>query len=106
MIIQPLSFEIIRAIQEVDPAAQLEMLQTIDQEKPTLVVTHIYQGTQADEMEWPLGELIVKANNRRIHTLEDLKKIVKKSQGGAVLLECRSGRLGYFQVNESLENLE
>ena len=106
MIIQPLSFEIIQAIQEVDPAAQLEMLQTIDQDKPTLVVTHIHQGTQADEMEWPLGELIVKANNRRIHTLDDLKKIVKKSQGRSVILECRSGRLGYFQVDESMENLE
>ena len=67
MIIQPLSFEIIQAIQEVDPTSQLDMLQTIDQEKPALVVTHIYQGTQADEMEWPLGELIIKANNKRIH---------------------------------------
>jgi serine protease Do len=106
MIIQPLSFEIIQAIQEVDPTAQLEMLQTIDQEKPTLVVTHIYQGTQADEMEWPLGELVIKANDKNIHTLDDLKKIVKKSQGGAVLMECRSGRLGYFQVDKEMENLK
>jgi serine protease Do len=99
MIIQPLSFEIIQVIQEVDPIAQLEMLQTIDQDKPMLVVTHIYQGTQADEMEWPLGELIIKANNRRIHTLDELNAILKKNQGGAVLMECRSGRIGYFQVN-------
>lgn len=99
MIIQPLSFEIIQVIQEVDPMAQLEMLQTIDQDKPMLVVTHIYQGSQADEMEWPLGELIIKANNRRIHTLDELNAILKKNQGGAVLLECRSGTLGYFQVN-------
>ena len=105
MIIQPLSFEIIQAIQEVDPTSQLDMLQTIDQEKPALVVTHIYQGTQADEMEWPLGELIIKANNKRIHTLDDLKKIVKQSQGGAILMECRSGRIGYFQVEEDLKNL-
>lgn len=104
MIVQPLSFEIIQAIQEVDPTAQLEMLQTIDQDKPALVVTHIYQGTQADEMEWPLGELIIKANNKRIHTLDDLKKIVKKNQGASVLMECRSGRIGYFQVEEGLEN--
>jgi serine protease Do len=100
MIIQPLSFEIIQVIQEVDPIAQLEMLQTIDQDKPMLVVTHIYQGTQADEMEWPLGELIIKANNRKIHTLDELNAILKKNQGGAVLLECRSGTLGYFQVND------
>jgi serine protease Do len=104
MIVQPLSFEIIQAIQEVDPTAQLEMLQTIDQDKPALVVTHIYQGTQADEMEWPLGELIIKANNKRIHTLDDLKKIVKKNQGASVLMECRSGRIGYFQVEKDLEN--
>lgn len=31
LIVQPLSFEIIQAIQEVDPTAQLDMLQTIDQ---------------------------------------------------------------------------
>ena len=99
MIIQPLSFEIIRVIQEVDPTAQLEMLQAIDQDKPILVVTHIYQGSQADEMEWPIGELIIKANNRRIHTLDELKRILKKNQGGAVLLECRNGRIGYFQVD-------
>ena len=104
MIIQPLSFEIIQVIKEVDPTAQLEMLQTIDQDKPALVVTHIYQGTQADEMEWPLGELIIKANNRRIHTLDDLKKIVKKNQGAAVLMECRSGRIGYFQVEKDIKN--
>lgn len=100
MIIQPLSFEIIQVIKEVDPIAQLEMLQTLDQDKPMLVVTHIYQGTQADEMEWPLGELIIKANNRRIHTLDELNAILKKNQGGAVLIECRSGTLGYFQVND------
>jgi serine protease Do len=104
MIVQPLSFEIIQAIQEVDPTAQLDMLQTIDQEKPELVVTHIYQGTQADQMEWPIGELIIKSNNRRIHTLNQLKKEVNKQLGGAVLLECRSGRIGYFQVSERLEN--
>jgi serine protease Do len=100
MIIQPLSFEIIQVIQEVDPIAQLEMLQTIDQDKPMLVVTHIYQGTQADEMEWPLGELIIKVNNRKIHTLDELNAILKKNQGGAVLIECRSGTLGYFQVDD------
>jgi len=103
MIVQPLSFEIIQAIQEVDPTAQLDMLQTIDQEKPELVVTHIYQGTQADQMEWPIGELIIKANNRRIHTLDQLKKEVNKHVCGAVLLECRSGRIGYFQVTERVK---
>ena len=46
MVIQPLSFEIIQAIQEVDPYAQIEMLKILDQEKPVLVVTHIHQGTQ------------------------------------------------------------
>jgi S1-C subfamily serine protease len=103
MIIQPLSYEIIQAIQNVDPFAQIEMLQTIDQDKPMLVVTHIYQGTQADQMEWPLGELIIKANNRRIHTIDELKKILKKNEGDAVLLECLSGTIGYFQVNSPIE---
>ncbi len=50
MIIQPLIFEIIQANQRVDPIAQLEMLQTTAQDKPALVVTHIYQETHADEM--------------------------------------------------------
>jgi S1-C subfamily serine protease len=104
MIIQPLSYEIITAIQEVDPHAQIQMIQTIDQDKSMLVVTHIYQGTQADRMEWPIGELIIKANNRRIHTLEELQKILEKNMGGAVLLECRNGRIGYFQVREPINS--
>jgi S1-C subfamily serine protease len=104
MIIQPLSYEIIQAIQFVDPFAQIEMLQTIDQEKPMLVVTHIYQGTQADEMEWPLGELIIKANNQEIHTIEGLQKIIEKNKGNTVLLECLSGTIGYFQVDLELES--
>ncbi|TDQ14666.1 S1-C subfamily serine protease [Algoriphagus boseongensis] len=99
MIIQPLSFEIIQAIQEFDPHAQIEMLKTIDQDEPMLAVTHIYQGSQADEMEWPLGELIVKANDKKIHTLEELQKIWDQNKGGSVLLECRNGRIGYFQIN-------
>lgn len=99
MIIQPLSFEIIQAIQDVDPYAQIEMLQTIDQDKQILAVTHIYQGTQADEMEWPLGELITKANDQEVYTIEELEKIIKKNKGETVLLECLSGTIGYFQIN-------
>jgi S1-C subfamily serine protease len=98
MIIQQLSFEIIEAMHEIDVNAQIDMLQTIDQDKPMLVVTHIHQGSQADEMEWPPGELIIKANEKEIHTIEQLQKILEKSKGGAVLLECRNGRIGYFQV--------
>jgi len=104
MIIQPLSYEIIQAIQFVDPYAQIEMLQTIDQEKPMLVVTHIYQGTQADEMEWPLGELIIKANDQEIHTIQALQKIIEKNKGGTVLLECLSGTIGYFKVQPTEES--
>jgi len=101
MIIQQLSFEIIEAMHEIDVNAQIDMLQTIDQDKPMLVVTHIHQGSQADEMEWPPGELIIKANEKEIHTIEQLQKILEKSKGGAVLLECRNGRIGYFQVEPS-----
>jgi S1-C subfamily serine protease len=101
MIIQPLSFEIIQAIQEVDPYAQMEMLKIIDQDRPMLVVTHIYQGTQADDMEWPLGELIIKANDQEIHSIKALEKILEKNKGGTVLLECRDGTIGYFQINSS-----
>ncbi|MEN2283382.1 trypsin-like peptidase domain-containing protein [Algoriphagus sp. SE2] len=100
MIIQPLSIEIIQAIQEVDPSAQIELIQMIDQDKPMLVVTHIYLGTQADEIEWPLGELIIKANNKEIHTIGELQKIISNNKNGTVLLECRSGTIGYFKVNQ------
>ena len=96
MIIQELSFEIIEAMHEVDANARIDMLQIIDQDKPALAVTHVYQGTQADEMEWPVGELIVKADEQEIHSLEDLKKLL--SANSNVLLECRNGRIGYFQV--------
>ena len=98
MIIQELSFEIIEAMNEIDANARIDMLQTIDQEKPMLAVTHVHQGTQADEMEWPVGELIVKANEDDVHSLAELEKIINKNSKGKVLLECRNGRIGYFLV--------
>jgi len=96
MIIQELSFEIIEAMDDIDSNARIDMLQTIDQEKPMLAVTHVYQGTQADEMEWPVGELIVKANDHEVHSLDELEKIVTHNNNAEVLLECRNGRIGYF----------
>ena len=96
MIIQELSFEIIEAMHEVDANARIDMLQIIDQDKPALAVTHVYQGTQADDMEWPVGELIVKANEQDIHSLNELKDIIGTSN--SILLECRNGRIGYFQT--------
>lgn len=99
MIIQELSFEIIEAMHEVDANARIDMLQIIDNEKPTLVVTQVHQGTQADEIEWPAGELIVTANDEQVHTLNELQKIIDKNKNDFVLLECRNGRIGYFRVD-------
>jgi len=98
MIIQELSVEIIEAMRDVDANAQIDMLQTIEQEKPTLVVTHIHQGTQADDMEWSVGELIVTANEEEIYTLDELKNVLDRNMNGTVLLECRNGMIGYFRV--------
>ena len=99
MIIQELSYEIIEAMRQIDANAQIDMLQTIDQEKPMLVVTHIHQGAQADDIDWPVGEMIVSANEKEVHTLDELQKILDESKGDAVLLECRNGRIGYFQLD-------
>ena len=99
MIIQDSSYEIIEAMRQIEANAQIDMLQTIDQEKPMLVVTHIHQGTQADDVEWPIGEMIVSANEKEVHTLDELQKILDEIKGGAVLLECRNGRIGYFQLD-------
>ncbi len=96
MVIQELSWDIIEAMQKIDVDAQIEMLQTIQKNKPTLVVTHIHQGTQADQMEWPVGELIITANGKGIHTLEEFQKVLDKNKNDHVLLECRTGRIGYF----------
>ncbi|MGB5398385.1 MAG: trypsin-like peptidase domain-containing protein [Gammaproteobacteria bacterium] len=96
MIIQPLSLEIIEVMREVDVNAQIDMLQMIEQEQPSLVMTHIHQGTQADEMEWPVGEILATANDEEIHTLNDLQKILDANKNSTVLLECRNGRIGYF----------
>jgi len=98
MIIQVLSFEIIEVMREVDTRAQIEMLQFIDREKPVLVVTHIHQGAQADDMEWPVGELIAMANDEEVYTLEHLQEIVDRNRSGTVLLQCHSGLIGYFRV--------
>ncbi|MEE4109183.1 MAG: trypsin-like peptidase domain-containing protein [Halieaceae bacterium] len=99
MIIQQLSFEIIDGMREIDSNAQIDMIQTMDQEEPMLAVTHIHQGTQADEMEWPPGELIISANDRKVRTLAELKAVIEENQGGRVLLECRNGRIGLFRVD-------
>ena len=98
LIIQELSFEIIEAMHEIDANARIDMLQIIDQSKPILTVTHVYQSTQADEMEWPVGELIVKANDQDVHTLNDIKTILSENKNGSILLECRNGRIGYFKT--------
>jgi len=96
MVIQELSFDIIEAMQKIDTDSQIQMLKTIDNNKPTLVVTHIHQGTQADELEWPVGELIIGANGKGIHTLSELQKVLDKEKNDTVLLECLGGRIGYF----------
>jgi S1-C subfamily serine protease len=98
MIIQQLSFEIIDGMREIDTNAQIDMIQLMDQDEPVLAVTHVHQGTQADEMEWPPGEVIVRANEAEVHTLAELQAILDENAGGNVLLECRNGRIGYFRV--------
>jgi len=105
MIVQQLSVEIIEAMRNIDSYAQIDMLQTIEQQEPVLVVTHIHQGTQADEMEWSVGEMIVTANDEQIHTLGELKNVIDKNANGSVLLECRSGMIGYFQVEQDAVSL-
>jgi S1-C subfamily serine protease len=98
MIIQELSIDIIEAMREVDARAQIDMLQNIENEKPTLVVTLIHQGSQADEMEWSVGEMIVSANNTEIHTLDEFQSILDDNKNGSLLLECQNGIIGYFRV--------
>ena len=95
MVIQELSFEIIEAMGNIDTNARVDMIQVIDQDEPILTVTDIRQGTQADDMEWTVGELIIKANEKQVNSLDELKAVL--SQENNVLLECRSGRIGYFQ---------
>jgi len=36
---------------------------------------HIHQGTQADEMESPEGELAVKAGKQEVHSLDETGNI-------------------------------
>lgn len=98
MIIQNLSYEIIEAMAEIDSNAQIDMLKTIDQQQAMLVVTHVYQGTQADEVDWPIGELIIKANEQEVHTLNELEKVIEENRGNKILLECQNGRIGYFDT--------
>lgn len=100
MIIQELSIDIIESMHEVDSNAQLEMIQTIENVNPTLCVTHIHQGSQADEMEWPTGTLIVKANEKEIHTLSELQMLLDNNTDSPILLECRNGMIGYFKVTD------
>lgn len=98
MVIQQLSLEIIEAMREINTDAQIAMLQVIELDQPTLAVTHIHKGTQADEMEWPLGEMIATANNNQVHTLNELQEIIDADNIDTVLLQCRNGRIGYFKV--------
>lgn len=97
MIIQELSFEIIEAMREIDANARIDMLQVIDQDKPMLAVTNVQQGTQADDQDWPVGEMITHADQQEVHTLEELGAVIDASD--TVLLECRNGRIGYFTTD-------
>jgi hypothetical protein len=45
---------------------------------------HIHQGTRADEMECPVGKLIVRASEQEVHSLDEP--------------ECRNGRIDDFPV--------
>ena len=103
MVIQELSFEIIEAMNDIDANARIDMLQTIDDELPTLAVTHIHQGSQADRMEWPVGELVVKANEMEVHSLDELQAILDSHKTEPLLLECCNGRLGYFLPEQAAE---
>lgn len=98
MIVQELSFDIIEAMRAIDTNAQINMVKMIDSEEAILVVTHIHQGSQADEMELPVGELIMKVNGKEVHTLEHLGEILLTCTDGTVLIECYSGIIGYFHT--------
>lgn len=97
MVIQELSYEIIDSMRNINTDVQIDMLKTIDREHPTLVVTHIHQASQADDMEWPIGEMIKKVGNREVHSLKSLKKILNQTKGQSVIFECLNGRIGYFK---------
>ncbi len=98
MVIQELTYEIIEAMVDIDVNAQIEMVKLIDSEKPSLVVTHIHQGSQADINEWSIGQLIHKVDDKEVYTLEDLTTQIKKSNKEYHLFECRGGRIGYFKA--------
>jgi serine protease Do len=62
-------------MRDIDANAQIDMIQTIDQEKPVLAVTYVHQGSQADKMDWPPGELIIKSQRHRgSHPFAELQR--------------------------------
>lgn len=101
MVIQELSFDIIEAMRAIDVISQIEMVKMLNSKEPVLVVTHVHQGTQADEIEWTVGEMIMKANEKDVHTLEQLQEALDACKDGKVLLECSNGTLGYFKIETS-----
>ena len=96
MVIQELSYEIIEAIGQIAPSIQFELLQRVDFEKPTLVITHIKQSSQADDIEWSVGDMILIANNKEVNSLIELKAIIDNNKSDTLLLECANKRIGYF----------
>ena len=44
------------------------------------------------------AELIIKANEQEVHTLNGLQDVLNRNRDGAVLLECHNGRIGYFRA--------
>lgn len=99
MIIQELSFDIMEAMRAIDPFAQINMVKMIDVDESILVVTYIHQGTQADEISFPVGELIKEVNGLEVHTLNQLSDILKSCKNGKVIFECESGFIGYFSLS-------
>lgn len=111
MILQELSLEIVDALQEINVPKEVfyEAFKTLEDREACVMLTHIYQGSQADKMEWSLGEIISEIEGKKIYTLKDIIQILSeqaslKKEG--VLIETRTGAIGYFNLSELKKPLE
>jgi serine protease Do len=103
MVMQELSFEVITALESTDHDLQVDFIRRLESDRTWLVVTLFDQDSQADRMGWALGEILVKVQDREIHTLEELREWLhemRKRGTSKVSIKCASGRLGYFELRD------
>lgn len=98
MVMQDLTFEIINAINTIEPALSAELILHLNDQHPVVIVTYVDKGGQADKQDWNFTELIKTANGHEVRGIQDFKNFLKNNKMSPITLETHRGILGVFEA--------